>query len=108
MVDWIGMGVSRQKSSPPLAIANLVFYDPAVQFLGRYLKELGYDVAEAWLEPYTERWFYYEHADPFRPDADTTFIIAIPHDVIETLNEKLAKSVVKPVMPLPRKGKSYG
>ena len=95
--NWDALGL-RPRQGPRLASVDVNYYGPAIQFLARYLKELGFDVERAHLEPYTERWMFYEH--PRGDFVDSTFIVAVPHDVVETLLVNL----VKPPAP-PAKGK---
>lgn len=94
MPNWDALGMMPKKAPPRLATVSLDFFDDAVQLLGRYLKERGYDIASVELEPYTERWMFYEHQT--ERYADTCFVTAVPHEVVEMLAGKLASRLVKP------------
>lgn len=72
-------GVTRTKPSPIGFSYNYENLVPAIEWVSRHLRTLGYVSAQAEFDPYLSLWV-------FRDDHGE-FIIKLPHDLIERIVE---------------------
>lgn len=68
------MGLKLTKHTPELYQKHLENYQPAVDWIRKQLLDHGYDCNEAVLDPYTERWTFYERREP---------VLILHNDVVE-------------------------
>ena len=61
-------------------MAMMSSYQEPADWFKKRLAEHGFYTNEVVLDPYTERWMFYE---------DETFVLAVPHDVMDYVMGKL-------------------
>jgi hypothetical protein len=88
------LGVQFSKSLPRLYQISMGDYRPAMDWIVQFVREEGYFVQEASLNPYTERWQFYGRTTHEGHDA---LLFTLPHDLMERIYVALAKKEWLPI-----------